>query len=417
MSTIKLVSREFEGFERAFAHQAEAYAKAYPGDAVDRQFIDIVSLHKNLIENGGALSDEYDLFLCVTDWLPEAIQKGLLTPLNDLIANDPPQDWPHGWSPSMLGLQTAPDGNIYGMPYHDGPELFMYRTDLFDDPAEKQSFKDSYGYELAPPKTWSEFLDIAKFFTRPERGLWGACFAGYPDAHNNIYDFFIHLWTRGGTLLDADNRPGFNSEIGREALQYYADLLHVHKVVSPECLKLDSIASGFYYAAGNAAMMWNWSGFAALAEQPTMSKIVGKNGVALMPKGDGPNGESVSLNIYWTLTIPTGSKRKEEAYRFLKHLAQSEMDKATSMLGGNGVRLSTWRDAEVQATFPYYKIIEQIHRNVKSPPSIPEFTALSEILCAMVDDVLNQRTDVASALAKAEREACVLLDAKGKASV
>lgn len=398
---LRLVSREFDGFERSFGHQIDEFKKLHPAVEITAEFLDLATLHQEMLSDGGAKSGSADIFLCVTDWLPEAIQAGALTPLNSFLEADPPQDWPHGWSPSMRGLQTAQDGQIYGLAYHDGPEIFMYRRDLFEDPSEKARFESQQGRELTPPKTWDEFIEVAKFFTRAEEGLWGACLAGFPDAHNNVYDFMIHLWSRGGSLLTKENRAAFNSPEGIAALQYLHDLYHLHKVVDPKCLDLDSVASGIHYASGQAAMMWNWSGFAALAEDKAISKIVGKNGVAGMPRAEGPDGKAVSLNIYWVLTIPSGTENKQAAYDFIRHCASASMDKATSMLGGNGTRLSTWRDSEVQAAFPYYKIIEEVHTSVESPPSIPQFTQIAEYLSEMTDDVMRQRKSVKEAIGTA----------------
>lgn len=403
-TVLKLASREFDGFERSFARQRETFRELYPEIEIELEFRELTAHHRRMLVEGGAALGEADLFLCVTDWLPEAIAGGQLEPLSSYLAGDPPEDWPEGWSPSMRGLQSDERGEIYGLPYHDGPEVFMYRADLFGDPGEQAAFLKRHGRELAPPETWDEFVEVAAFFTRPETGLWGACVAGLPDAHNNIYDFMIHLWSRGGTLLSPSGEPRFHEEPGREALQFLVDLVHRHQVVSPDCLGLDSVASGLYYAAGYAAMMWNWSGFAAVAEDPSVSRIVGKNVCTKMPRAACSNGRSVSLNIYWVLAITSGSKNKDAAYLFLKHVAGREMDKATSMLGGNGTRLSTWRDPEVVKVFPYYRIIEEVHRDVESPPKIATFSAIAESLNQMVDDALNLRSSAETALRRAEAE-------------
>ena len=106
-------------------------------------------------------------------------------------------------------MQRDAKGSVYGLPYHDGPEIFHYRTDLFGDPAEQQRVpSSSTAMRLRPPDTWDEFLDMARFFTRPDDGLYGTVVAGLNDGHNNVYDFLIHLWSRGGRLLDEQMQPG-----------------------------------------------------------------------------------------------------------------------------------------------------------------------------------------------------------------
>ncbi|MCS7459803.1 sugar ABC transporter substrate-binding protein [Paenibacillus doosanensis] len=400
---LRLISREFAGFEASFGVQAEHFEKL-SGWRVEREFEEIHKLYDRMVTSREALSGAHDLFLCVTDWLPEAIREGLLLPLDRFLQEDPPEGWPDAWAPSMRGLQTGEDGRIYGIAYHDGPEMFIYRSDLFTDGEERLAFAREYGYPLDVPATWKQFVDVAKFFTRPEQGMYGAVTASFPDGHNNVYDFLIHLWSRGGHLLTPDGKAAFQHEAGREALQFLVDLIHKHRVVPPEALEMDSVRSGDYFAQGGAAMMWNWAGFAAVADMPHMSKITGKVRTGLIPKGDGPQGRHMSLNIYWILGIAAGSRNPEAAYRFIKETASAEMDKATSLCGGNGTRLSTWRDEEVRRQFPYYEHIERVHQQVNSPPPIPEYPAMNEVLSHMVNDALRLKKDVASALDQAAKQ-------------
>jgi multiple sugar transport system substrate-binding protein len=346
--------------------------------------------------------------LVLTDWLPELIKRGGLLQLNELLAADPPADWPHGWSESMLALQRDAAGGIYGIPYHDGPEIFHYRTDLFEDPAEQQRFAREHGYPLRPPETWSQFLDMARYFTRPNDGLYGAVVAGLNDGHNTVYDFMIHLWSRNGRLFDEQLRPAFNGPEGRLALQFYVDLLTKEQVTPPRTLEYDSVAAGVAYAAGEGAMMLNWSGFMAVAQLPP-SRIINKTRCTLIPRGDGPTGRHASLNVYWVLAICAGSTQPDLAYQFLKETASPAMDKVTSLAGGSGVRLSTWNDPEVRAQFQYYEEIERIHQGIDTLPAIPEYPAINEILNQMSWAAVTGRKSVPQALDDAAAECAKLL--------
>jgi len=385
---LRLATRTQETFERAFAIQIADFQKTHPEVEFEVVARPIHDHYDAMIGAGEAASPDFDLFLCVTDWLPEAIAKGQIAPLNNYIDQNPPQDWPQGWHPAMLGLQNQ-NGAIYGFPWHDGPEIFHYRKDLFENPKEKENFQNGHNRALRVPKTWTEFIEVAKFFTRPDQGLWGCCEGAYTDGHNNVYDFLIQLWSRGGVLFDQDYKPRFHEDAGIEALQFYSDIFHKHKVASPECLKLGSVECGDFYAQGNAAMMWNWSGFAAVAEIPEFSNIVGKNGCTKIPAGDGPMGRSVSLNIYWTLTLCQGSQHKDLAYQFMRHIMQPKLDKVTSMCGANGVRLSTWNDPEVRTKYPYYSIIADVHKGSITMPAIPEYPAINEAISEAVHNVVH----------------------------
>src|SRR5439155_25466408 len=158
------------------------------------------ALYHTMVSERGTLSGRYDLFLAVTGWLPSLMRDGLVLCLDEYLRHSPPPDWPDGWPATLRALQQDRQGRVFGVPYHDGPEVFMYRTDLFGDPNEQQRFRHAYGRELAVPRTWTEFLDVARFFTRPDEDLYGCVVAAKADGHNNVYDFTIHLASRGGRL-------------------------------------------------------------------------------------------------------------------------------------------------------------------------------------------------------------------------
>ena len=405
----RLAYREFAGFEKAFRHQIAAFAKEHPDVEIELVAHDVPDLYRTMVEGDGCRSGEWDLFLCNTDWLPPLMHGGDLLPLDPFLASDPPPDWPDGWSPSLLGLQTGPDGAMYGLPYHDGPEMFMYRGDLFEDPAEQQRFAAEYGYPLAPPATWSEFLDMARFFTRPDDDLYGCVLAAMPDAHNSVYDFLIQLWSRGGQILSG-NRAAFDGPEGQQALGYLRDLVCVHQVTQPDPRAYESVLSGDYYASGRGAMMWNWCGFAVVADQPD-SAIRGRNRLGLIPRGAPPTGRHVSLSVYWVLSIPRGCRDPQLAWEFLRHVGSPEMDLVTAREGAIGCRLSTWRDPAIQGEYASYRLIEQTHEGVETMPAIPAYPQVHEVLNVEIDAVYTGAKSVEQALADAARRTDEILAA------
>jgi multiple sugar transport system substrate-binding protein len=406
--TLKLIGRKFVGFERALAGQAAAFAEA-GGAGVEMEFLEVEDLYDRMVARKGCLGPDCDLMLTVTDWYPTLIAQKALAPLDAFLAGDPPQDWgAGGWTDSMLSLQRDDAGRIYGMPYHDGPEMLTYRRDLFESPEEQKRFGDRFGRPLKPPETWREFLGVAQFFTRPDEDLYGTVLAAFPDAHNILYDFFLHLWTRGGEVLDVQGSPAFHGETGVEALTFLRDLMHAHRVTPPDCAEIDSVRSGERFAAGQVAMMVNWMGFAAFADAHESSRVRGRVGCGLIPSGDGPNGAGCSLNIYWCLSIPAGSRQRGDAYRFLKWCARPDMDLLTSEEGAIGVRRSTWR-AFAGRGVAGYASLESLHAHARHLPRVPAFGAMSEVLNEHIDRALNRGGDVEEELRRAARRCEELL--------
>ncbi len=391
---VRVVGRDFDGFRRAI----DAQAARWTGGSVAARWLKLPDLERLLLHDRAGQRGELDLALVVTDWIPQLVEAGAVQPVDELLHGAPPEDWPAGWAPSMRAL-TRYRGLTYGLAYHDGPEMLTYRADLFDDTEERRTFKQRFGYPLRPPVTWQEFVDQAVHFTRPEDGLWGTVQAGLPDGHNNVYDFLLQLWSRGGAFLGPHDEPLFDSRQGLEALQFLCRLWNQLGVVDPAARGWDSVASGEHFAAGEAALMVNWSGFCAMSaarDSPTHGRI--RCGPVPRMSTQTP---SISLNVYWALVVAAGARNPVRAWDFMRHAASSTMDKVTSLSGATGTRLSTWRDDEVRASSPYYSVIEEVHDSVQSLPATPSLPAAVEVLNVMVDDVINGRTQPDVALRRA----------------
>jgi multiple sugar transport system substrate-binding protein len=390
-----LLGRAFEGFERSFSAQLAAQADL----PARHELVEISELERRVVGDGSALtSGDYDVLLLITDWLPHLIAAGQLVPLDDAFATEAPDGWPDAWVPALRDQQQGADGRSYGVAYHDGPVMCLYRTDLYGSAEERAGFAEKHGYPLAPPTTWSQFRDQAIWFNRPGQGLYGTVLAGYPDEHNNVYDFLTQLWSRGGDLV-VDGRSGLDSAAAKDAIAFLHDLWHESKVVDPAAAGWDSVASGAHFANGEAAMMVNWAGFGSLSSDAAAH---GKVGCAPVPGHDGPGGTAFTLNAYWVLAVPAGARDPERSIELIRRLTTHEMDVVTAVSGGSATRRDSWDDPKVRALAPYYSQLESAHRNSRSVPVDPRWPAMAGILNEMMRAVVE---DGASdqALAEAHR--------------
>jgi multiple sugar transport system substrate-binding protein len=299
----------------------------------------------------------------------------------------------------LLRLQRF-DGRILGLPYHDGPECLIYRSDLFEKSAERDRFAQQFGEPLEVPQTWEQFRRVAQFFTRPEKSLYGTAFAAFPDGHNTVYDFCLQLWTRGGEVFDDSRRLRLDTPQAREALDYYRVMLKDSGAVHPGSRTFDSVKSGFAFAAGEVAMMVNWFGFASMCETLPESKIKGLVAVAPIPSSGGPR---ASLNAYWVLAIPAGSRHREIAWKFIRHCASPEMDKLLTFEGGIGCRKSTWSDVEVNARIPFYHCLEKLHENARELPRRSDWSQLAARIDEMVQNAIDSDEPTVKILQRAQR--------------
>jgi multiple sugar transport system substrate-binding protein len=377
--TFRIAVRKFDAFEKAIVEQWKTFAAA-EGCALRLEAVpmDLHPLHEATFGGTGLTDGSWDVAFTCTDWLAEADQRQQLVDLGPHLRRDPPAGYPDGWSPGLLRCQTFGD-RVLGLPYHGGPECLMVRKDLFNDPAERAAYRARFGAELRVPKTWDEFHQVARFFTRPERKLWGTVFAAYPDGHNTVYDACLQVWTRGGEIFSPSGRLLLDTPQVREGLAFYRTLLNDAGAVHPDSRSYDSVKSGLAFARGEVAMMVNWFGFAAMGDADPASPVYRQVELTTLP-GSTP----ASLSVYWLLGIAAGSPHADLAWRFLRHCAQPANDRLLTLTGAIGCRRSTWSDPEVLARWPYFAQMDALYAAAHELPRVAHFAKLAEVMDRLV---------------------------------
>jgi len=400
--TIRIAVRKFAPFETALQKLWDAYCRE-TGCTLTAEMVpmDLDQLHHAILEDKGLKNGDWDIAHVVTDWLYEAWTSGALEDLKPYIAKNPPEEFPDGWSTSLLGMQQFGSA-IAGLPFHDGPECLIYRKDLFNDPAEQERYLKQTGKPLQVPRTWDEFREVARFFYRPEYNLYGSVFAGLPDGHNTVFDFCLQLWTRGGDLVDDYGRININTPAALEGLAFYRDILRDGRAVHPGTMLFESVQTGMAFARGEAAMMVNWFGFASMSEVIAESKVKGKVDIAPIPYTKG--NESASLNVYWLYTLGSGGKHKDIAYDFIRFATSRQNDKLLTLEGGIGCRISTWTDEDINKIIPYYHKLEMLHQAAKSLPQKANWALIARVIDEVVLQAINTDTPLSVLLEKGQQK-------------
>ncbi|MGE6353471.1 extracellular solute-binding protein [Flavobacterium sp. NPDC079362] len=382
MEKIRIAVRKFDPFESTLQKLWDLFCiKNNVQIEAEMIPLELHDLYEETITNQGLKNGKWDIAHLNTDWIFDAANEKAVLDLTSSINHNPPQDYPEGWSQSLLNLQQVNNG-IYGLPFHDGPECLIFRKDLFENNIEKENFKKQLGYELNPPKTWQQFVEIATFFNRPEQNLYGCIFANYPDGHNMVFDFCLQLWTRGESLLNDQNQININNPVAIEALDFYRKIVNNKNAVHPKSKEFGSVEAGMAFAEGQAAMAINWFGFASMCEVIDESKVKGKVDITELPSD--LNHKTASLNVYWLYTIGSGSKHQKLAYDFLRFATSPESDKLLTTEGGIGCRKSTWNDPEINNIIPFYHKLEMLHENALTLPQTPIWPKVTGLIDQMV---------------------------------
>lgn len=400
-SVLRIAVRAFRPFEIAIQEQWNRFEEVAGSKLVlEAVPLELHDLYETLVTDEGLTKGSWDIAFLSTDWLAEIFDRRAVIDLAPRLHANPPDGFPDAWPRSLLEHQQFGQ-SVIGVPYHDGPECLIYRTDLLGDSREQAAYRARFGVPLEPPRTWDEFSRVAEFFNRPNDGLYGTTFAAYPDGHNTVFDFCLQLWSRGGELWDENGQIRFESDEAVAALEYYRSILTNDRAVHPRSAEFDSVAAGQAIADGEVAMAINWFGFASVAAAHPSSQVRGKIDIAPIPT---ETGAGLSLNSYWVLAIGCGSPHADLAYEFLRFCASPDMDLLLTNTGGIGCRRSTWADPNLNEAIPFYHRLEPLHAVARTLPRRADWSQIASAIDAIVLETIGSDEPVRSILQRhAER--------------
>jgi len=157
-----------------------------------------------------------DIAQVFESWAARYIESGVLCDLEQFIEDDESfgEEDLLDIYPVFRKSNTFND-TLYSLPFNKSVRAYFYNKDEF------------YRNGLDPdyfPGTWAEFRQFASDMTRDSDGdgkidRWGTNF------NVNEWQFINLLHQAGGTILDEEGNPAFNSDAGVEALTYITDLM------------------------------------------------------------------------------------------------------------------------------------------------------------------------------------------------
>ena len=233
-----------------------------------------------------------------------------LVPLNDIMTADIKDDL----SPALL-TESQVDGKFIGAPVWTNAELLFYRTDLFSDPEQQSAFKQQYGRELTPPKTWDEYMEVATFFTQDTDGD-GVIDLHGTDVKGNVETEWLALVLQAGAknmILDDNGKVVVNDKYHKAALDAY--IAPIKAGIAPAgAAQADWATSQNAFNQGQLAMTRFWAH--AYTQIPQDSPAHGNVGVTSMPAGPGG---AAAIPGAWYLSVPQATPNQELAKEFINY--------------------------------------------------------------------------------------------------
>jgi multiple sugar transport system substrate-binding protein len=133
------------------------------------------------------------------------------------------------------------------------------------------------------------------------------------------------------------------------------------------------------FIQGKAIFHRNWPYAWEEANDPNKSKVAGKVGMTTLPAF--PGGRSASTLGGWQLGISRFSRRREEAWRFIRFMTSEETQKRIALATGRGLaRKEIYRDAEVLKKYPHFQTQFKTSMQAIPRPRTPVYVPLSNIM-------------------------------------
>ncbi|WAJ28869.1 extracellular solute-binding protein [Antarcticirhabdus aurantiaca] len=359
-------------------------------------------LYAEVLANAERPVSEYDVITVNMPWLGELAERGLLKPLDGLVASDvlDVSDF-HPVIRSTAEWRQR----IYGIPIYCTIGILAARKDLFED------------RNIGFPKTFDDVIEAGKRFHQPDQGMFGAVWdgaLGMPIASS----FLFFLGACGTPPISLNPGPyGFTSEgmdlaqlvplidsdAGRATLDFMQRLLDISP---PNALGLAWDQNLALFLSGNAAMAYCWTMRASRMEYDIQSVV--KRKVEYLPQPAGPSGGRASPIGGFVFAIPANlpEERVEIAAEAIAWMTSKDSMRAHVRNGFPiAPRFSTSADPEAAAGSPIVRFVDSLaKRNLLTTwqrPNIPAYTQMERVLSAEVHAALSGSKSHQAALSAA----------------
>jgi multiple sugar transport system substrate-binding protein len=261
--------------------------------------------------------------------------------------------------PSMWDFDKGPDGKIYSMPNKFLMFYMYYRVDLFAK------------YNVAVPKTQTEFVAAAKAMTHPSDNVYGFDIRGGANGQDQWAAFLV---AGGARYLDSSGKVVFASAETKASNKLYISTY-------PDSTNPGAINDGYAqisanFQSGTAAMIINHLGLAKALDKWDAAKT----GVALIPSTTGDPAQTTYMGTMNANAVLASSTKKDAAFKWISYLAEATAQTAiTDSTNGYLPVVKSVADLAKYKTNKYMQVsLQATQKAVTAWPSVPGTTVATQ---------------------------------------
>jgi multiple sugar transport system substrate-binding protein len=384
------------------------------------------AMYTNAINDMEAGSGIYDFVYIEQDIIYAYLANSYLVNITEALAANPTlaaPDFSFDNFTTFLDYFEDADGNAFGIPMEAFVKVYLYRTDLFENPDIQAAFEAEYGYPLAPATTHEQYAQIAEFFTAygeaNDMELWGTTVQAASGHPASFYEFFesvaptfgVYNWGINMENWKATTADGgaMDSDATKEALAWWLNNINF---APPEATSSTWDEVGATFAAGRAAQGLVYGENAAwIATDPERSQVVGNVGVALPPLAEGvleaAEADEGYIGYYdgGAFGLPVSSQNQEAALLWMQFVGLESVQPEWAATAARVVMDSTYESPEViaadEATNGYYTLMRDQGYLFAGAPAFPFHAAVREVIAPFIYSAIAGEISASDALDQA----------------
>jgi multiple sugar transport system substrate-binding protein len=314
-------------------------------------------LYQKLLTDFATGTNSYDAAVFAPQWMVDYIEPGYLEDITERVKGDAALKW-DDIGPFFRDFSASYNGKVYTIPLDGDFQMVYYRSDLLEQAG------------MAAPKTWEDYIAIAKAFHGKDldgdgNADYGSCIAKKRSAQSywmilSVASAYIQSQgTSQGVFFDAETMaPLVNNEAFKAALAAYVETT---KYGPPDEINLDVGDTRGLFTTGRCALTLDWGDIGTLAIDPATSKVQDKVGAAILPGSpkvldrasgklvdctadlcphavDGINHAPFAAFGGWSGAVNAAKDQKvrDAAYEFLSYMSQPEQANVDVTIGKTG---------------------------------------------------------------------------------
>ncbi|WP_236838741.1 sugar ABC transporter substrate-binding protein [Caldalkalibacillus salinus] len=319
-------------------------------NAVQSEAADVVDQLRGQIE---ADRVTYDLITQDVNDLYGLVDGDMMDDLTDQKENIPDEV-----IEAMIDVSTFDDKLLF-LPYRPNVEITYYNEKVFDE------------YDITPPQSWEDLLEVAKTFHAEED-------IGRVAVKANLeIDHVLHLFN---FIRAGGGDPYVLNDEG--SVRAYEFLQELYPYLAPDSRTATWNTMNTYLANESVYLGQNWPfGVNVIVEEGGKEEIKAYSGWA------GPAGESHTLGGE-VIGIPKGAPNKALALEFAQYLMSKEVQETlVSKLGWPSVRTDAYGQVEAWQQ-PYFDAVNEALQSSEPRGNVPYWPEVEKAILGAFQDIV-----------------------------